>query len=222
MEITDHDVEWAVVDRLASRLSAVIGQEFEQTLSFSFTSSIISWTLQRIRTPDNFPSGIPHNLEILKRCLQEKKFKDVFQFSLLDRRDSEYPLPSWTNEYHSSVNRRRLPDESALQDLEALRNAFCHSDARTVLPINSEAGALRQLEGFRLLLVHWRDKPYGEIKSLEWVRLRACDMRRLGMELAARFCRAMGGDEYILLAQQRGEEPHRAILKEAVSTPAGI
>lgn len=58
MEITEHQVQWAVVVRLRDMLAASHRAEHDVTMAFALFSSIICWIAQRMRTKGKGPNDV--------------------------------------------------------------------------------------------------------------------------------------------------------------------
>ena len=163
MQITRNHVEWAVVHRWRELLDDPPDAEFDVTLQFALFSSIICWTTQRMRDPQDGPA--PRVWSDLKRI----KFADTVAAI-------------------GSKARPALPAAFAnLNTADAiirLRDIMAHGDARNVLPINgvpNRRGEV-QLLGFRFT---WSSPE--AIFDLDGVM-----MRSLGIAIADKFCGAFG------------------------------
>jgi hypothetical protein len=165
-------------------LEAPAHAEFNVTQTFALFSSILCWTLQRIRIPD-------------------KDIKTVGDRAVAGlRKKLERPIADdpWRMQTERVVLSAKVPGaknfdgHDALRFLKNLRDAMAHGDARTVEPFNQPSrGGYQNLCGFlfkcaeldRNRNVTWS----GEIALLE------SDMRHIGCELARIYCDALRGTD---------------------------
>jgi hypothetical protein len=140
------------------------------TQTYALFTSILYWTLQRIRTKDE--TEVDKLATSVLRKLKSQRVEDE----------------PWSIRTRSSSNVRALDVDpftkfagrSADQFLIDLRNAVAHGDARTVKPFHRRIpGSAEELAGFTY------ECTTGTIILME------SDMRRIGIGLADVFCKAL-------------------------------
>jgi hypothetical protein len=150
------------------------------TLTYSLFSTILCWTCQRIRAKDR--------ARAIWQALAEEKASEA-GWGLVGLRPTE-----------RSAGAAPLSDLPASQFLVALRNATAHGDDRKVAPLHIAEGdgADRRLVGFSLSVDLFDEKQDHRKDQPRWgswnVPLTNMDMRRIGLNLAARFCQELGRD----------------------------
>lgn len=180
-EIRDEHVEWRVVDRLREILEKLPDTSNDVTLTYSLFSTILCWTCQRMRAND-------HAGAIWKALSGEKAA------------DADWGLLDQITPTESSAGVAPLSDLPASRLLIALRNATAHGDDRKVKPLHiaNGRGADRRLVGFALSVDLFENGQKHRSEEPRWGRwsmpLTSMDMRRIGMNLAARFCDEFGPD----------------------------
>lgn len=180
-EIRDEHVQWRVVDRLRELLEKLPDTPHDVTLTYSLFSTILCWTCQRIRAQDR-ARVIWQTLSAEKAATADWGLLD--QITPTERRAGVEPLS----------------DLPASRFLIALRNATAHGDDRMVEPVHMADGhgANRRLIGFALSVDLFDDRQDHRRDEPRWGRwvipLTSMDMRRIGLNLAARFCNELGRD----------------------------
>jgi hypothetical protein len=221
MKIEDADVEWAIVDRWRSQLAGAQETEFEHTLSLSIASMILSWCSQRLNTPDGYQGKVPAGFFRKKNELKCISLKGAFGFEIQDYVDPKFDMPYWIDHYKRDNFRIEIPkDKNALEAIRTLRNGFCHSDARTVIPWNSEAGQPRLLLGFYIILTGWSSfTPWkkGTLESAIALRVSGSDLRLIGTKVADGFCKIMS--EYVFQNEvsQMGTPGGKVLVEKAAA-----
>ena len=186
--ITDDHVEWAVVNRLQKMLEDPDPphRQFNVTHTYALFTSILCWTLQRMRADDaNQPFA-----SLLQKFQGEKV------------RDAPWHIKVEQSEVVPMTEASRLgvgafpefADRSAAQFLIDLRNGVAHGDDRVVKPYHrrTSGGPERSLIGFTFQLEETKGR--GKDKKVVWkgaITLLESDMRRIGSALADRFCKAL-------------------------------
>jgi hypothetical protein len=167
---------------------------FNITHVYALFTSILCWTMQRMRKKD----GRGRSVQSLLRT--ELASADPWLLPLNEVSASRLHL--------SAVTDHPIP---ALSDwpiepfLIGLRNAVAHSDGRCVQPENHNTLSGPELIGFRFTVEAVLRKPTSMphigrsnaiLASMSWkgdLLLKENDMRRIGKALADRFCHAMTG-----------------------------
>jgi hypothetical protein len=180
-EIRDEHVEWRVVDRLRELLEKLPDSPHDVTLTYSLFSTILCWTCQRMRAKDR--------ARLIWEALSEEKASAA-----------DWGLLGQIEPTAKGAGAEPLSDLPASRFLVALRNATAHGDDRKVEPVHiaDGRGADRRLIGFTLsvdLFDDGQDHRREEPRWGRWVMpLTSMDMRRIGLNLAARFCDELGRD----------------------------
>lgn len=135
MEITEDQVEWAVIARLRDTLRDSPRHRHEVTLAFAAFSTLVCWVVQRMRC-----KGYSHQDEAAKRFyrrMQETRFTGF---------GSGDPLPV----------EGAPPATTVAEVLIAIRNGVAHGDGRSVRPLNRSNASPRPpvLTGF---VIPWGD-----------------------------------------------------------------
>jgi hypothetical protein len=167
MEITDKHVEWAVVHRLRQMLEAPRHQEFNVTQTYALFTTILCWTIQRIRTDKDGP--MDRLAQVVRRQLEQQIIRNE----------------PWLIQVQLPENSQ---DVTAYDFMIALRNASAHGDGRNVRPYHLPRGAKRELVGFTF--GDDESKGSGKSKTLK-ITLLEGDLRRIGIGLADMFCTAL-------------------------------
>lgn len=180
-EIRDEHVEWRVVDRLRELLEKLPDTPHDVTLTYSLFSTILCWTCERVRASDR--------ARTIWQALSEDKAADA-----------DWGLLSQIRPIERSAGMAPLSELPASRFLVALRNATAHGDDRKVEPLHiaEGRGADRRLVGFALKVDLFDDRQRHQSDQPRWgqwsMPLTSMDMRRIGMNLAARFCDELGRD----------------------------
>jgi hypothetical protein len=173
--ITDDHVEWAVVDRLRRMLQSPPHPEFSVTNSYALFTSILCWTVQRIRAGDSAEG------DKLLGKLEGRKVEEP-PWSISTTSPEVVPI---SDAGASKVG--PFPDfagRNVYQFIIDLRNAVAHGDARRVKPFHEVGRDGEQLAGF-IFICGKTETPVRTITLLE------SDMRRIGIALADVFCKAL-------------------------------
>lgn len=166
--ITQAHAEWAVVDRLRAMLNEPPHEKYNVTQSYGLFVAILTWVMQRVRTPENSTNSTEDSAAIsMKARLKAEKVEELPWGLKTDGCDSL--------SHH-------FAGFSAFDFLERLRNACCHGDARTVFPVNRN----EKLIGFQLQMRSYKDN------TLRPVLLMEEDLRRIGSALANLYCKRLG------------------------------
>lgn len=168
-EITKAHAEWAVVDRLRAMLNETPHTEYNVTQSYGLCVAILAWVMQRVRTPES-QANSPED----RAAISAKSALDGQRVEALP-----WGLKTGGSEGQALTN-GDFRGFTAFNFLKWLRDASCHGDARQVSPVNS-GGSLRGFE-FRASAKNDRERT---------LVLTGRDMRRIGMGLAAIYCRAL-------------------------------
>ena len=174
-EIADDHVEWAVVHRLQMMLESPPTTEFNVTQTYALFMTILCWTTQRIRTPDNGSQlgTIDRSAADVLKKLNEQ-FIETHPWSIkIDERCAGFR------------------NSSAGHFIIALRGACAHGDGRKIKPYHTKVAGRgqRQLAGFTF--------QCGKSKT---ITLLEKDMRHIGKLLAGMFCESVQG-----IAKNRGD-----------------
>ena len=129
MLITDNHVEWAVVRRWREILDDPPDTEFDVTLAFATFSSIVCWTVERMRARDS-------RARLAWVALERVCFADFLAKAA--RVPPNLPV--------------ELATLSAAKGIVWVRHVLAHGDARNIRPMNSKPGRRGEVHllGFRL------------------------------------------------------------------------
>ena len=190
--LRDH-AEWAVVDRLGKMLLREHQGPFEVTEAYALFSSILCWTVQRLRTPH---TQIDQVAQAARQLWNVWEHQDI----------AAEPWLIWTaptyRDFIKDGESIRVPpplnfeNHTAARFLENLRNAVAHGDARTVEPFNVGG----RMYGFTFRCEDWKGIGDGERKK--WtgtITLLRSDLVHIGSTIATRFCDIVqpGGLDYL-------------------------
>lgn len=160
--ITTTHAEWAVVDRLRAILAEPPHAQYNVTQAYGLCVAILAWVMQRIRTP----MQQARSPEAIAACVLADELKEM------SFRSSPFSVAT------DSVS--GFSDDLKVFDfLVWLRDASSHGDARNVTAINNG----HNLVGFRC-----KARCQGKLCSSN---LKEEDLRRIGAELATRYCNAL-------------------------------
>jgi hypothetical protein len=188
-QITNDHVEWAVVDRLRLMLEEPPHIKFNVTQTFALFTSILCWVIQRIRVRKReIDTEADHAASRLWELLKAEPVS-MTPWSVpesaapravhLGRQSIQIPPPSG------------FEGRNAGQFLVNLRNAVAHGDARNVSPFNVPNGSERLLTGFTF---RCSERSRTDPREITWrgeITLIEDDLRRIGVELAKRYCDAL-------------------------------
>lgn len=166
--ITQAHAEWAVIDRLRAMLNEPPHEKYNVTQSYGLFVAILTWVMQRVRTPENSTNSTEDSAAIsMKADLEAKKVEEL-------------PWGLKTDGCESLSH--HFAGLSAFDFLKRLRNACCHGDARTVFPVNRN----EELIGFQLQMRSDKDNTLRPVLFMEE------DLRRIGSALADLYCKRLG------------------------------
>lgn len=188
--ISPEHVEWATVDRMRRMLPRP-RPGFEVTGTLALFTSILCWTMQRIRTePDGTEVG--RRLAELSSSLTTQPFRAFLRTE---------PQAVLTTSLNSAGTRTEVALNSlaefvaggkalnARRSLVALRNAVGHGDARRVIPLNRDGLLIGYrfacTESYRTVEGQWVEKWQGSLC------LDAAGMVSIAGQLAEQFCAAL-------------------------------
>jgi hypothetical protein len=193
--IAEEQMEWATVHRMRNMLMNVRG-DYKVTHSYALFTTILCWVMQRVRASSR--DDIDQRARALLQELQNEQI-------------SELPWNIWTGSDPRAEARRFGPEGpfaefrgfDAARFLTALRNATAHGDARNIRPFNR--GGILVGHEFRCT-----EKDGRRVMWRGVIVLDRADMRRIGIELADRFCAALSG--------RVGERGHSYFSEEDASS----
>jgi hypothetical protein len=188
-EITRDHVEWALVDRLRLMLEGPPHKRFNVTQTYALFTSVLSWVMQRVRIKS-------HDIVSQDDKVASDLFKKLEGESIGADPWSVHVVPAARTERVGATSvfistPKGFEAHTVGRFLINLRDATAHGDARNVQPFNNGSS----LVGFTFSCAEFRDRKRvwdGKITLLE------ADMRRIGIQLAKRYCDAI-----------RHSEPHR-------------
>ena len=187
VEIVERHMEWATVDRMRQMLDST-RRDFEITQTYTLFTSILCWTLQRIRWHDD-DTELAGRMRALRERLETQEFYRAFpRLRPPPMRVVDGETRPLSVERHNGFGPllTEYPELRAMDVLVALRNAVAHGDARRVRPINRNG----RLQGYEL---HCMGRTVSLLDDIEWsatVRLSRGDMASLARKLAEDFCDA--------------------------------
>lgn len=188
--IPEHQVEWAVVNRLKSMLETPTQTPFNVTLTFALFSTIVVWTKNRIwvggRDPDQRAfDQADHAAFGARQRLADVKIMDA-PWSLSRRP----PLSAMQADGDHSIN-RDFEEISAEDFVVWLRNALAHGDGRSIRPLHKPSRD-HSREWLAGMIIDFEERKGSERRLT--VALYDSDMRRIGVQLADLFCQSLAGD----------------------------
>ena len=194
-EIRDDHVEWEVVRRLKAMLEEPPKTTFNVTQSFALFSSILLWSKNRAwvagkhRVRGNWANPADHRAHDVREALHEKRItEDPW---CLSRQPPEVMLADHAGEHAVNAD---FAEMSAEDFFRSLRDALAHGDGRSIRPIHklSRRHDTTLLAGFEIKIAGTNGAKEDLVLSLY-----SADIRRMGIELADRFCQALrGGDHH--------------------------
>lgn len=194
MMITDEHMEWATVHRMRDMLENV-HDDYKVTHTYALFTTILCWVMQRIRT--NGADRIDQRAQSVLETLENEIISDQ-------------PWEIWTNDADDQQLVQDMPRRgpfpefggfTAARFLTTLRNATAHGDARNIRPVN---------RGGILVGHEFRCSEKGQ-RRVTWhgkIVLERRDMKRIGIALADRYCKAFadprdGGVDLYFKAEAR-------------------
>jgi hypothetical protein len=193
MQITDDHVEWAIVNRLQKMLEEPPHSEFNVTHTYALFVPIICWTLQRIRA--NGRTGADALAANVLNKLKRQKIEEA----------------PW----------KIVPDGEGFQGMSAdrflinLRNAVAHGDARRIRPFHR---TVRGQSSCDLVGFSFQCEEKDNRNNTVWtgtIKLREDDLRRIGIELAKAFCRALRGSDRTRHDSSFGKDANDCVIERA-------
>ncbi len=184
-------VEWATVDRMRRMLSQP-RPRFEVTGTLTLFTSILCWTMQRIRTDPDETDDIAQRMVALSSSLRNQPFRSFLktepQAVLTTSIDGVGARIEVALNSLAEFVAKEVP-LNASRSLVALRNAVGHGDARRVTPLNRDGLLIGYrfacTEGYRGDDGQWVEKWRGSLC------LDAAGMASIAGELADQFCAAL-------------------------------
>lgn len=183
MEILDDEIEYAIVIRFREMLSLPRGLLYNVSHTYALFSSILCWTLQRIRPPRRKPAS-PSDMQ-----QQAWKLWDDLGNEEIESHPWSIATADTESMQASVAHFPEFQGKSVASTLVALRNAVAHGDGRIVKPYNerSKVSGRRELLGFTFSCNERDDN-----RKIIWegkITLLEGDMRRLAEGIADRFLR---------------------------------
>ncbi len=191
--IRDEHVEWAIVNRLKAILEEPSTTTFNVTESFALFSSILLWSKNRLWFAGNKGERAKWDDPADQRAhdfrVELRQTLIIDEPWCLSCKPPEVMLVDHAGEQAVNAD---FAEKTAEEFFQWLRDALAHGDGRRIRPIHklSRRHDTTLLAGF-------------EIKFPEAIRskkelvlsLYSADIRRMGIALADRFCRALSGGE---------------------------
>lgn len=189
MEINDRHVEWAVVDRLSKLLKEPDGR-FSVTDTYASFVGVLCWVMQRIRAPGDKPAD-----KAARNLWDELSTQTVEDWGIITRAGIPLEVLPLSTATARDVEPFCWKGRAANNFLVDLRNAMAHGDSRTVEPFNLRVKGRAEVElaGFTF---HCEEKKVRKVVWKGSITLLEADMRRIGITLAERYCKALCGDEF--------------------------
>jgi hypothetical protein len=183
MEIRDEEIEYGIVIRFRDMLQASSSMSYNVSFTYALFTSVLCWTLQRIRPPKKRPT-LPSDLQKHSWELWDKLGTEE-----VESRPWAIPTASTDSVPGALGPFPAFQKKSFASTLIALRNAVAHGDDRIVKPYNQERELhhRRELAGF-IFKCNEKDKN----KMIVWegeITLLERDMRRIAEGIANRFLR---------------------------------
>lgn len=179
-EISREHVEWVFVDRLCQMLEAPPSDSYEVSETYALFTTILCWVMQHIRIPEDRIRNDEDNAarQLFKTLEDISITADPWNVPVVGRVEID--------EGASPANgpARGFETHTVARLLKNLRDAVAHGDARTIEPINRNG----RLIGFRFKCAEKQDR---RTVWRDHITLRQQDMRRIGVELARRYCDAV-------------------------------
>ena len=191
--IRDEHVEWAIVNRFKAMLDEPPKTDFNVTQSFALFSSILLWSKNRAWVAGNegvrrsWDDPAHHRAHDVREALRKTPITD--EPWCLPLKPPEVMLVGHAGERTVNTD---FVGMTAEDFFKWLRDALAHGDGRTIKPIHklSRDHHTTLLAGFKIEYA----PPKVPRRTLV-LSLYAADIRRLGIALADRFCRALSGGE---------------------------
>ncbi len=189
--IANAHVEWAVVERLRIMIEEPPHRDFNVTQAYSLFTSILCWVMQHIRmgSHETQTRGDRNARRLLVDLRRDSITDDPWRVHTSDRL-----VPVGARRVHVPAP-RGFDTHTVERLLINLRDATAHGDARNVKPFNEDA----LLAGFTFACAEFRRENSGLRRVWDGkITLLEDDMRRIGSQLARRYCDAVrhsnGGD----------------------------
>ena len=180
MEISEDHVEYAVVHRLMTML-AEPRASYEVTETFAHFTAILCWTTQRMRSGSTDVSAAADAARTVWSALKKETIS-MAPWSIT------IATPKTTAIVHSYAD-VGFEGHTADRLVKNLRDAVAHGDARKIHPLHSPGKSPhRKLTGFQF---DCEERNGSKVKWNGRIRLTAPDMRRIGIEIAHRFCKEL-------------------------------
>lgn len=185
MNINPDHVEFAVVERLKLLLETSGQSSFNVTSTYGFFVPVVCWTVQRMRARPKDEAA-----QVLEKLNDETLDSDPWLIPT---------SVSGISSFHEALPVRIGPfsdfaDRSVGQFLVDIRNAVAHGDARCVRPFPEPKRDTTDLKLLGFTFECSEIEGTGTQQKLVWsgsITLLESDMRRIGRELAGRFCTAL-------------------------------
>lgn len=186
MEISKETYEFEVVKRLGRILCQPPDTDYEVTLSYSIFSTLLCWTLQKIRadrdTRNKFVANLEHSLK-KDKIADHPWLVSSFKLSYIELQTKNYSRPRCTPDFGSV---------SAHDFLIALRNSVAHGDDRNIKSLHETDDVnITRLSGYIFdikIKIRLNNDDWILVGSVE---LNREDMSRIGTELTRLFCNAL-------------------------------
>ena len=179
--IDERHIEWATVERMRAMLRST-RRDYEITQTYTLFTSILCWTLQRIRWKED-DTKLAEPMAHLRAELERNSMQDFLRGIPLDRPKivKENSLRKHET-YFNDFSKFEIPerDKSSLTLLVDLRNAVAHGDLRKIKPIS---------RGPRLLGYEINCESRGRDWKAE-VSLNRAGMSYVADKIAELFCNA--------------------------------
>ena len=191
--ISEHHVEWAVVNRLKRMLDDPPRTTFNVTQTFALFSTVVLWTKQRMWVEDGPNSAADHAARQARGSLGKSCILDAPWLLSTSKPDvaAVHGGPS-TAVGDTSIN-TGFANVSAADFVYLVRNSLAHGDGRKLRPLHKPSyrrAHTTDLAGFELGL-----SPLKKGQPALTLALYHEDMRRIGGQLADVFCRYLSHDE---------------------------
>ena len=177
MEITDEMLEWATVGRMRDMILK-IDDDYEVTHSYALFTAILCWVMQRIRSTGTSP--IDRRAQSVLVTLENELITSS-PWRIATFVDGD---PKNIRDITQPVSVPGFEGFTVSRFLTTLRNAAAHGDARNITPVNRN----QVLIGHNF---HCSESENGKVVWRGNIILDGATMRRIGAELAHRFCDAL-------------------------------
>ena len=218
MIICDKHIEYASIKRMRDIMVSIPDQD-EVTHTYAMFTTILCWTVQRLRSGPNCKDAMGKKAHELWKTLERESIED----SPWCIRTSAFVMDDKVRDISHTKSFPEFKGFKVSKFLTVLRNSVAHGDGRNIRPINIKIKGKQYLNSYEFTCTDKKNKcdknSHKPAQKLDidapWagkIELTRADMRDLGREVADRFCNALAADdeEFVRYANQIGERGRAA------------